>query len=150
MNLSLPKEISDYINDFIRPLPTLHTIVNWRNGSIKFDIDELNCSHRIGYGQDRYIRNIHFCNIHNYNMIMNLNIACDCSNIHTIYRGYIDRCIWRDNYLAIWKDTPKGNKLIWHYVDIIQCDNCGSEYMSFHIKQINNENLCNSCYEIMF
>ena len=41
MNLFLPKELADYINDFIRPVPTLRTIANWREGSIRFDINEL-------------------------------------------------------------------------------------------------------------
>ena len=150
MNLFLPKEICNYINEFIRPLPTLHTIANWRNGSIKFDIDELNCSYKIDNEQQRFIRNIFWCNIHNYNMISNLDIACNCSSIHTIYRYYKPNLIWNDNFLAIWKETEKGNKLIWHYVDIIQCDNCGSEHISFHIKQILDQNICNCCYSIMY
>ena len=150
MIMSLSKDLWAYIYDFIKLIPTLITKPNWQKGSIKFDIDELNCAYYIKHNEDRYIRKVYSCAIHDYNMINNLIDACNCASTHTVYPDYKPHLIYNYNYLAIWKNTKKGNKLIWHYVDIIQCDNCGSLYISNHIHHIDNQNMCKCCYSIMY
>jgi len=144
MNLFLPKELVDYINDFIRPLPSLHTIANWRKGSIKFDINELKCAYRMSYNLDMYIRKKYYCSIHNnYNIMMNSHSDCNCDHIVRPY--FISNFIWRGNYLATWKETNKENILIWHYVDINECDKCGNLQMIYHMKKIDDKYICNWC-----
>ena len=148
----LPQEIVDIIHDFIRPLPTLRTIANWRNGSIKFDIDELNCAYVIRFNQNTYIKKIYICNFYNYNIFKNNPFtACNCSHYHIVRPYFKPVFIWRDNYLALWKLGPKGNKLIWEYVDIYECDHCNDLHLSVHFKKIAiDKYLCNCCYDILY
>ena len=149
MNLFLPKELIDHINDFIRPLPTLRTITNWREGSIRFDINELKCAYGIGYNQYTYIRRDNLCNIHNYNnMITNPYTACNCIDYHIIRPYFKPNLIWKDNYIALWKHTTTGYLLIWHYVDIIQCDYCGDSHMLYHTNKIDDRYICNWCHPL--
>jgi hypothetical protein len=148
----LPEDIANIVHDFIRPLPTLHTIANWRNGSLRFDIDELKCAYTIKYQQETYIRKTNRCNIHDYHIFKNNPItACNCAHYHIIRPYFLPKLIWRDNYIALWKSGPKGNKLIWEYVDIYKCDNCNDLHMSFHFKKIDeNRYICNCCYDAIY
>jgi len=145
-----PKEIFRQIYDFIRPIPTLQTRKNWRNSKPRFDINELKCGYIPSYNDEHvYRRKIIKCNLHNFDSIMNdPTNACNCTNSH-IVRTYCKPClIWNDNYLALWKSTPKGNKLIWHYVDIIDCDSCGDLHIAYHIRIIEGRNICKWCFEV--
>ena len=142
MNLFLPKELVDYINDFIRPVPTLRTIANWRKGSIKFDINELKCAYRMSYSLDMYVRRKYHCDIYNYDCIMmNPRSACNCEDYHNFKSDFI----WRDNFLATWKGQNDGSILVWHHVDIIQCDYCSDSHMLYHTNKINDRYICNWC-----
>jgi len=134
--------------DLDRPIPTLHTIANWRDSKPKFDIRELKSAYIFDSG--RYIKNILRCDIHNYDFKNNLFNACNCDNYHVV-RPYFPNCfIWRDNYLALWKLGPKGNKLIWTYVEINECSYCSDLHMSFHTTTINNMIYCDCCYNMLY
>ena len=147
----LPQEIVNYIHDFIRPTPTLRTIVNWRKGSIKFDIHELRGAYFIDQNRQVYVKRIKECSIHDYNKYThNPSNACNCPNYHIIrpYSPY--GVIWKDNHLALWKLGPNGNKLIWIIVELYECDYCGDIHMSCHISKIYSHNYCNCCYDILY
>ena len=147
----LPQEIVNYIHDFIRPLPTLRTIVNWRNGSIKFDINELKCAYVINFNEDLYIKKVHQCIIHNYDIFkQNPYLACNCSYYHVVRPYYPPNFIWNDNYLALWKFGSKGNKLIWNYVDIDECDYCNEQHLVYHLIKIGKTNICDCCYSVLY
>ena len=144
-----PKEIFDLIIEYIRLIPTLQTIKNWRDSNLRFDINELNCAYKRTFNDEHVImRKNRSCNLHNYDLIMyNPIYACSCTNSHIVRTYFKPILIWNNNYLALWKSTTKGNKLIWHYVDIIECDSCGELHISYHITKIEERNICKLCIE---
>lgn len=137
----LPDEIVKLINDYLRPLPTLKTINNWRKGSKRFDINELKSAYIIY--NNNCIKKSYICDLYKYNIYKeNPRLACNCDDYHRIRLNFT----WNTNYLALWKKLNKGYKLIWQYVYVFQCDSCGDFHLQHHLILDDNSNFkCISC-----